>query len=386
MTVWLPPSILSPPRPISDSQRQERETSGPVLFETFPKLTFTVPSRMDSDDSFEVIQLSPSADDTELFDIPLEHNRPIPIQDDVDSTPNSVELDTTTTVKVDQATQCTPSDFIVPRLLTSRGIIKNVGFSIENEDILSESYNQGIEIIETRRLNRRIIKEDGSIAYVPSRTCLLTFQGRPCPKDLTIYGVATSIEPYIAPVRQCKNCLRFGYSQTTCRSSKRCAKCGLSHTDDPCPNKLECIYCGESHLATDRTCKEFERQKKINESMAFHDYSYYEASSIFPPLKPSNNQANFQRSAQAFPAINPPGQRNTNRFNLNSNISTPKNLSYSQTASLPAKRKRPIILQKPNAFSAEHNEMLLASTAGYKTSGSVLTQSSYTKTPPLYIS
>ncbi|CAH1115843.1 unnamed protein product [Psylliodes chrysocephalus] len=265
------------------------------------------------------------------------------------------------------------STFIPQRLLTSRGIIKNVGLSITNEDIIQEAYTQGKKVVEARRLNRRTTNEDGSIHYVTSRTMLITFEGRPLPKDLELYCVPVQVEPYIAPVTQCKNCLRFGHSLNSCRSSKKCHKCGTLHIH-PCTNKIECLYCSGPHEATDRSCQEFSRQKNINEAMAFHDYSYYDASLLFPSLK-NPPKAAFQRAAHSFPVIYTPNQPFNNAIN---NSPSPRQ-SYSYTVSSP-KRRRPTILEKPiSSLSTAHKDALFNSPSRTASLGPVTQRQQYLK-------
>lgn len=189
--------------------------------------------------------------------------------------------------------------YVPQRFLTSKGIVKDVGFSVQEEDFYNE-VNGNTRVIEARRLNRRVV-EGQNVTYVPSMTFLVTFEGRNRPSEIEIFSCLTKVHPYIPPVSQCLQCLRFGHKSTQCRSKCRCVNCGKDHAVKDCEEETCCIYCHGEHSAINRNCKEFERQNRINELMSFYDYSYYEASQICPPLIPPKSKESFQRSPQAFP-------------------------------------------------------------------------------------
>ncbi|CAH1109598.1 unnamed protein product [Psylliodes chrysocephalus] len=104
--------------------------------------------------------------------------------------------------------------YISQRFLTVKGIIRDVGYSITSEDILQNAGNK-YNIIEARRLNRRIVTKEG-IQYLPSSTFLLTFKGKRRPEEIEIYTSHTKVFAYIPPVTQCRNCWRFGHAQIQC--------------------------------------------------------------------------------------------------------------------------------------------------------------------------
>lgn len=202
--------------------------------------------------------------------------------------------------------------YVPQSLITSKGIVRDIGFSISEEDIIKEAKSR-VNIIEARRLNRKVVEGDIT-KYVPTKTVLLTFAGKRRPDEISIFSCITKVMPYLSPTIQCKKCLRFGHKASICKSTVRCPKCGAGHNLNECSEETSCLYCKGPHLATDQKCKEFDRQKKINEIMAFHEISYYEASKICPPLiqKPSNN--NFTRSAQDFPSLRPTGEQKSTMF------------------------------------------------------------------------
>lgn len=192
--------------------------------------------------------------------------------------------------------------YIPQRLLTTKGIIKDVGFSVSVEDIIEDAITSA-KILDARRLNRRIKLDNGSVDYQPTTTMLVTFEGKIRPEEIVVYSYNVKVHPYLPPIRQCTNCLRFGHLTKQCRSKTRCIQCGEEHPIDLCSNEMKCIFCHGQHLATDWQCKERERQKRINELMGFYEYSYYEATQLCPPIIPPPSKESFHRTPQAFPPM-----------------------------------------------------------------------------------
>lgn len=77
--------------------------------------------------------------------------------------------------------------YIPQRLLSTKGIIRDVGQLILEEDIVQESYSNK-EIIEAKRLDRKF-REGGKIIYKSSFTVVLTFEGKTLPKEIKLFGV-----------------------------------------------------------------------------------------------------------------------------------------------------------------------------------------------------
>ncbi|CAH1108458.1 unnamed protein product [Psylliodes chrysocephalus] len=235
--------------------------------------------------------------------------------------------------------------YIPQRFLTVKGIIRDVGYSITSEDILQNAGNK-YNIIEARRLNRRIVTQEG-IQYLPSSTFLLTFKGKKRPEEIEIYTYHTKVFAYVPPVTQCRNCLRFGHAQIQCRSKKRCNCCGESHEN--CDKEPVCIFCDQNHKSTDKNCPEFSRQKNINELMSFQDLSYYEASQLSPPIISRNiNKFNFQRTPQSFPPLN---------ATLSESSSSARR-SYAKVTMTP-KRKKVNVIEKTGYDILAHKGALL---------------------------
>lgn len=280
--------------------------------------------------------------------------------------------------------------YIPQRFLTIKGIVKNVGYSIVEEDIISEAQTN-IKILEARRLNRRVVSQNGEVNFVPSMTFVLTFEGRRRPDEILLFANPIKVENYIIPISQCRKCLRFGHSFRQCRSKLRCAGCGTDeHSLEECPNQIKCFYCHGDHLATSKECKEIERQKKINEIMGFHDYSYYEANQIVPPLIQKKKTESFNRTPQAFPVLQEP--------RLPATILYPKTpTNHGQKVTSQPKRRKHSIIEKNNSEDVDiRNIQVPQPTRTTSPNGNVLTycsqnlispfQSAYTSPSPSFSS
>lgn len=179
--------------------------------------------------------------------------------------------------------------FIPARMVTISGIVRDIGVDISESDILTfgKGLNPSCKVIRMRRFNR-FITRDGEKLKIPTTTCLLTFKGKELPKFFTLFNNIVDVQIYIPPVVQCNKCLRFGHIRANCRGKFRCYKCGDTHDDESvCDSEPTCLYCGLDHYATDRSCKEYHRQKKIREIMAYYNLSFFEANkSCKKPVSP----------------------------------------------------------------------------------------------------
>lgn len=149
------------------------------------------------------------------------------------------------------------------------------------EKIVSER-RTGPKIIEARRLQRKIIV-DGTAKYIDTQSVIITFEGKIIPSSIKIKYCEVRVDIYVSPVIMCFNCMRYGHSNTQCRSKQRCSKCAEEHDISACQEKeAVCIYCKGNHVTTDRNCPEYKRQRAIKEIMAAENTSYFEARNKVP--------------------------------------------------------------------------------------------------------
>lgn len=101
------------------------------------------------------------------------------------------------------------------------------------------------------------------------------------------------VDPYLFPVTQCSRCWRFGHTLKMCPSERIfCPKCGGKHENCEVTT-FKCINCTNNHLALDRSCPAYLKERKIREMMAHFNVSYRKAMTRYtppaPPVAPSSS-------------------------------------------------------------------------------------------------
>lgn len=172
----------------------------------------------------------------------------------------------------------------IPQFFKRRqGVVKYVDVELSESElkeaikpVLGDNFN----VVEVRRLNRKIVDKEGQVKYVPSSTIKVTFSGQNLPKKIVIHSIIVEVEPYIQKVVQCMKCMRYGHLTGQCKGGERCAKCGESHITTECNSTKEfCVICKrEDHRANNyKLCPEFKKQKSIKNIMGMENLSYREA-------------------------------------------------------------------------------------------------------------
>ncbi|XP_039753381.1 uncharacterized protein LOC120628823 [Pararge aegeria] len=162
----------------------------------------------------------------------------------------------------------------------SYGIVKNIENELTEEEIF-KNIKCDIEIVSVKRLNRR----DGDI-WVPSDTVKVGFKGPSLPRYVYLLDLRIKVEKYIFPVTQCSRCWRFGHLNKFCPSNKIvCPKCTKNHANCETTSYL-CSNCSGTHMALDKDCSVYKKEKKIREIMSEFNCSYRKAMSMFVPSSP----------------------------------------------------------------------------------------------------
>lgn len=210
--------------------------------------------------------------------------------------------------------------FIPDRFIQRYCIIKNVPLSFTENEIRDEiEDNNALDVISVYRFRRRVNETETQ----SSGTVKIGFGSLVLPKTIKMFNSIVTVELYVPPLRQCKNCGRLGHIAIRCKSKKRCLECGkpipcpenceeqkcekcLSTTrcDPECKDK-KCIICNSNeHSSSDSNkCPSWKKEKDIREIMALSNLSrkeviqkyalnrnYYELlsdeefSTNFPPL------------------------------------------------------------------------------------------------------
>uniref|UniRef100_A0A6P7GSP1 Uncharacterized protein LOC114341706 n=1 Tax=Diabrotica virgifera virgifera TaxID=50390 RepID=A0A6P7GSP1_DIAVI len=139
-----------------------------------------------------------------------------------------------------------------------------------------------------KRMNRKVVKQDGTKEYVPTKTFFVTFKASRLPQYICINHVRIPVEPYEQKVLLCFNCYRYGHLIKQCKSNVRCLKCKDGHETKDCRKNLvekTCFYCSGEHYTNQiKECPEFDRQKSIKKLMTEQNLSYAEANTKTPKV------------------------------------------------------------------------------------------------------
>ncbi|XP_050311094.1 uncharacterized protein LOC126746775 isoform X2 [Anthonomus grandis grandis] len=220
---------------------------------------------------------------------------------------------------------------------TCKGLVRQIDLEIGEDELLKCcKTNSHVEILDAKRLNRKIIK-NGETNYEPTGTVLFTFKGVYLPKSITFYRLERPISIYISPVTQCFRCLRFGHTRNNCKGKERCFNCAKetneNSEEEHSTCNTQCLYCKDNHKSTDKKCPEYMRQKNIKELMAYENITFYDASeSIKKTYIPRDE---FIYRPNDFPNIK---NNNKNKGNSQDNLITPSQRRTEHYKSDPIKR------------------------------------------------
>lgn len=164
----------------------------------------------------------------------------------------------------------------VNQLNLSYGIIKGVDLELNESEIL-ESLETTCKIQSVRRLKR--ISQDRE--WVDSETVRVCFESPTTPEFILAYGCRFRVERYVFPVSQCSNCWKFGHMKKFCPTKKiRCPKCSKEHENCE-TDRIVCPNCKGPHMALDKTCPAFLKEKEIRNVMSVENISYRKALEIY---------------------------------------------------------------------------------------------------------
>lgn len=162
----------------------------------------------------------------------------------------------------------------------SYGVIKHIELGLSDKELLESITAPNSEVVSVKRLKRRITGESG---WTESESVRVAFKGSFLPTYLCIFGMKVKVDPYLFPVTQCSRCWRYGHTHLMCPSTRvYCPKCGGKH--DNCETTtFKCVNCALDHIALNRSCPIYLKEKKIREIMAELNVSYRTAVSKYVP-------------------------------------------------------------------------------------------------------
>ena len=87
------------------------------------------------------------------------------------------------------------------------------------------------------------------------RIAKIKFEGQFLPPNIKIEGQRRELIPFIPKPLQCKNCSKYGHTQTRCRNSSICAFCSSEeHVTTWNCGPPKCCNCGQDHHARSKVC------------------------------------------------------------------------------------------------------------------------------------
>lgn len=161
------------------------------------------------------------------------------------------------------------------------GIVRGVDLELKEKEIM-EILESSIKILDVKRLKRT--NSEGK--WVESETIRIRFMSTSLPEYIYAYEVRFKVEPYSFPVTQCSACWKFGHFIKYCPTKKSiCPKCGGDH-DNCLTTNFKCINCKGSHMALDKECPIYIKERAIRDLMTSRNMSYREALVLYLKERP----------------------------------------------------------------------------------------------------
>ncbi|CAH1647308.1 unnamed protein product [Spodoptera littoralis] len=165
---------------------------------------------------------------------------------------------------------------LVDEISLSYGVVKQIDLNIDVEEI-EHSLECDLEVVSVRRLKRLGMSRE----WVDSESVRLCFKSSTLPPYVSMYGCRFKVEPYMFPVTQCSGCWRFGHLIKSCPTKIiRCPKCGENHSNCDTTN-YKCINCKMPHMALEKSCPIFKKEKEIRKIMCERNTTYRKALSAY---------------------------------------------------------------------------------------------------------
>ena len=125
---------------------------------------------------------------------------------------------------------------------------------VTEEEIVSNLATQNVTAARRITVLRDNVKRS-------TNTVVLTFSTSILPKFLKVGYLKVPVDIYIPNPLQCYACFKYGHHEKKCRLyggdelCRRCGVTGVTHDESRCTNDVKCVYCGEDHPSTSRSCK-----------------------------------------------------------------------------------------------------------------------------------
>ncbi|XP_070378744.1 uncharacterized protein [Dermacentor albipictus] len=98
---------------------------------------------------------------------------------------------------------------------------------------------------------------------------VVRFSGSTPPQEIALFKMRRPVNPRRPRPTQCRLCGAFGHVSEACVSARRCLRCGGSHSRADCTARsAKCLHCGGRHSATEPRCPDWQRERRIAETVA----------------------------------------------------------------------------------------------------------------------
>ncbi|XP_049871789.1 uncharacterized protein LOC126370809 [Pectinophora gossypiella] len=169
------------------------------------------------------------------------------------------------------------------------GVITGVPAEMSNYQVFKALESSSKKIICVRRILKKQ-KVDEGFKLEPTQTVTITFASSTCLPDYVFIKMwRLPVLPYIPPVKQCFNCLRYGHMAKFCKNAQRCSICSDKHSFRECQvpaEKAVCAHCQGNHISISGECP----VKKLKIAENKNKYTKAKFSDLF--------------NAQNFPSLN----------------------------------------------------------------------------------
>lgn len=198
----------------------------------------------------------------------------------------------------------------------SYGIIRNIDLETDINEMI-EDLECMYDVISIRRLKRLTDKGQWS----DSETIRVTFKSSTLPPYVIMYGCRFEVEPYIFPVTQCSGCWKYGHVVRFCPTKKIiCPKCRGHHANCE-TTSFKCVNCNGDHMALNKICPQFTKEKEIRVIMSKENCVYRKALTIYFERR-QNNTTVTENLVQPDPqAVRVPVAKKSYRDVVNSETS-----------------------------------------------------------------
>ena len=135
-------------------------------------------------------------------------------------------------------------------------------------------------------------------------TILLTFAKPNHPAYVNIGYIRCKCNTYVPNPTRCFQCQKLGHVSSVCKGNPTCAKCGQEgHSTDSCSDDPICVNCSGPHLASDKNCPAWVKEKHVLKIKTVQKVSIGQARRLYNDSLPPVNSFARVASSQKKPEM-----------------------------------------------------------------------------------